>query len=160
MTTPNSFSPQRTPTAAAPIEQLFVMHCLKEDSVLGQEGFSVRAASPGASDPAIFEWALKLDYYELPLDMKTGSLLVNQAPRRLARVPGPAGPRRSGPHSLSSPGHRRSIPQLHLADPAASGAIEPRRGRRMGIVRLADHRVHPRRDQGAARRLTACRGAR
>jgi GTPase-associated protein 1, N-terminal domain type 2 len=90
-TTPNSSSLERTQAVAAPIEQLFVMHCLKEDSVLGQEGFSVRAASSGASDPAIFEWALKLDYYELPLDMKSGALLVNQAPRRLARVPGPAG---------------------------------------------------------------------
>ncbi len=91
MATPNTRSLDRSPTAAGPIEQLVVTHCLKEDSVLGQEGFSVRAASPGARDPAIMEWALKLDYYELPLDMKTGALLVNQAPRRLARVPGPAG---------------------------------------------------------------------
>ncbi len=91
MTTPLSKSLERTPVMPGPIEQLYVMHCLKEDSVLGQEGFSVRAASPGATDPAIFEWALKLDYYELPLDMKSGALLVNQAPRRLARVPGPPG---------------------------------------------------------------------
>ena len=90
-TTPKYSSQERTPGAAVPIEQLYVMHCLKEDSVLGQEGFSVRAASSGASESAIFEWALKLDYYELPLDMKSGALLVNQAPRRLARVPGPAG---------------------------------------------------------------------
>ena len=67
------------------------MHCLKEDSVLGREGFSVRAASPGASDPSTLDWALKLDTYELPLDMKSGPLLANQAPRRLARVPGPPG---------------------------------------------------------------------
>ncbi len=91
MATPNTRSLDRSPTAAGPIEQLVVTHCLKEDSVLGQEGFSVRAASPGARDPAMMEWALKLDYYELPLDMKTGALLVNQAPRRLARVPGPGG---------------------------------------------------------------------
>jgi GTPase-associated protein 1, N-terminal domain type 2 len=91
MPTPSSKSPERTPVIEGPIEQLYVMHCLKEDSVLGQEGFSVRAASPGANDPAIFEWALRLDYYELPLDMKTGALLMNQAPRRLARVPGPPG---------------------------------------------------------------------
>ena len=71
MTTPSSKSLERTPVIAGPIEQLYVMHCLKEDSVLGQEGFSVRAASPGASDPAILEWALRLDYYELPLDMKS-----------------------------------------------------------------------------------------
>ncbi len=91
MTTSSSKSLERTPVIAGPIEQLYVMHCLKEDSVLGQEGFSVRAASPGANDAAILEWALRLDYYELPLDMKSGALLVNQAPRRLARVPGPPG---------------------------------------------------------------------
>jgi WD40 repeat protein len=76
---------------AGPIEQLLVMHCLKEDSVMGREGFSVRAASPGATDPATLDWALRLDAYELPLDMKSGALLANQAPRRLARVPGPPG---------------------------------------------------------------------
>src|SRR5580704_17382614 len=75
-----------------PIEQLLVMHCHKEDSVLGREGFSVRAASPGANDPATFDWALGLESYELPRDMKSGLLLANQAPRRLAMVPGP--PRR------------------------------------------------------------------
>ena len=91
MTTNNPFELERSPAAASPIEQLIVMHCLKDDSVLGREGFSVRAASPGASDSSTLDWALKLDSYELPLDMKTGSLLVNQAPRRLARVPGPPG---------------------------------------------------------------------
>ena len=60
------------------------MHCLKEDSVLGREGFSVRAASPAASDPATLDWAMGLESYELPRDMKSGQLLANQAPRRLA----------------------------------------------------------------------------
>ena len=87
----NSSTAAGEPSPAMPIEQLLVMHCLKEDSVLGREGFSVRAASPGATDPATLDWALRLDSYELPLDMKSGMLLSNQAPRRLALVPGPSG---------------------------------------------------------------------
>ena len=79
------------PSPARPIEQLLVMHCLKEDSVLGREGFSVRAASPGAGDRATLDWAMRLDAYELPLDMKSGTLLTNQAPRRLSLIPGPTG---------------------------------------------------------------------
>ncbi len=81
----------RGPSPGRPIEQLLVMHCLKEDSVLGREGFSVRAASPGASDRDTLDWAMRLDPYQLPLDMKSGMLLANQAPRRLAMVPGPSG---------------------------------------------------------------------
>ncbi len=97
---------------AGPVEQLLVMHCLKEDSVIGREGFSVRAASPGASDPATLDWALKLDAYELPLDMKSGTLLANQAPRRLARVPGP----RAGSRSSTRP----ICPRTRSAAPTAS----------------------------------------
>jgi WD40 repeat protein len=91
MATAYSSNSQRPPDESGPIEQLLVMHCLKEDSVLGREGFGVRAASPGAADPQTLEWAHKLEQYELPLDMKTGALLSNQAPRRLALVPGPLG---------------------------------------------------------------------
>ena len=91
MATPNPSPAPVGSLPAGPIEQLLVMHCLKEDSVMGREGFSVRAASPGATDPATLDWALRLDSYELPLDMKSGTLLANQAPRRLARVSGPPG---------------------------------------------------------------------
>ncbi len=79
------------PSPARPIEQLLVMHCLKEDNVLGRDGFGVRAVSPGAGDRATLDWAMRLDAYELPLDMKSGTLLTNQAPRRLSLVPGPSG---------------------------------------------------------------------
>ena len=136
----------KRPAAAdrtGPIEQLLVMHCLKEDSVLGREGFSVRAASPGATDQATFDWALRLESYELPLDMKSGPLLPNQAPRRLALVPGPPG-RVALVHTAYLPrGYRRAIPQLHLADPPASRAGNLAGRRHLGLVRLAD-REYPR----------------
>ena len=74
-----------------PFEQVLVTHCLKKDSVLGQDGYSVRAASPGANDPETLDWAFKLDAYELPFDMKSGMQDANQAPRRLALVPAPKG---------------------------------------------------------------------
>src|SRR5438093_7591470 len=70
-------------------EQILVMHCLKEDSLLGQPGFSVRAASN--PDSTLNNWALGLDHYELPLDMRSGGLLLAQAPRRLATIPVPGG---------------------------------------------------------------------
>src|SRR4051812_27342542 len=81
-------APDGVASPAAP-EQFLVMHCHKEDSLLGREGFSVRAAS--TTDPALLDWAQKLDPYELPHDMKSGTLLPNQTPRRLARVPAPGG---------------------------------------------------------------------
>ena len=71
--------------AAPAAEQILVMHCLREDSLLGREGFSVRAASNRESP--LLEWALAIDHYELPLDLKSRTLLLNQTPRRLALVP-------------------------------------------------------------------------
>jgi hypothetical protein len=79
----------RSPTG--PVEQLLVMHCLKEDSVLRRVGFSVRAASAGAKDTTTLEWAEKLSPYELPLNMKGSTLLPDQAPRRLSLLRDPQG---------------------------------------------------------------------
>lgn len=71
--------------SAVAAEQLVVTHCLKEDSVLGRAGYSVRATS--TQDVETLEWALRLEPYELPLDVKNGAVLLSQTPRRLARVP-------------------------------------------------------------------------
>ena len=73
-------------------EHILVMHCLREDSLLGQEGCTVRASSTG--DSSLQQWALAVDHYELPFDLRSGSLLSTQSPRRLALMPAPGG--RSG----------------------------------------------------------------
>jgi GTPase-associated protein 1, N-terminal domain type 2 len=85
-----SYSPIGTGTpGAASAEQVLVMHCLKEDSIEGRDGYSLRAASTFDAD--LKKWAASLKHYELPLDMKSGSLLLTQTPRRLAFLRGPEG---------------------------------------------------------------------
>ena len=109
-------------------EQIYVTHCLREDSLLGREGFSARAAS--SSDTNLLHWALALDAYELPFDMKSGSLLLSQTPRRLAMVPAPgdrvglvhsaylAEDTRGRPHSYMS--HALVYQELGVLEAAAS----------------------------------------
>jgi hypothetical protein len=65
-------------------EQLYVTHCTRQDSVLGQEGFGVRAAS--SADPALLRFALELPAHELPAEMWSQRPTAAQAPRRLARI--------------------------------------------------------------------------
>ena len=67
-------------------EQILVMHCLREDSLLGREGFSVRAASNRES--TLLEWALAIDHYELPARLEEPHVTAEpETPRRLALVP-------------------------------------------------------------------------
>ena len=87
-TYPDPTAPNGGATANA-AEQILVMHCLREDSLLGQEGYSVRASSTG--DQGLLQWALAVDHYELPFDLRSGPLMPHQAPRRLAFAPVPGG---------------------------------------------------------------------
>ncbi len=64
------------------IEQVFVTHCLKAESVLRQAGYSVRAAS--TDDEKLLRVALDLPGLQVPLSTGATPLDVDQAPRRLA----------------------------------------------------------------------------
>src|ERR1043165_1092555 len=68
-------------------EQVFVTHCLQNDSVKNQAGFSIRAAS--TDDSELLKFAADYPAYELPLEMWANDPKPAQAPRRLAMVPGP-----------------------------------------------------------------------
>lgn len=78
------------PAAARPARhQFYVTHCAKADSVLNNPGWSVRAAS--AADPELAKQALACPPYELPTDLWKDRPTRDDAPRRLARLKGPAG---------------------------------------------------------------------
>src|SRR3954454_8964719 len=68
-------------------EQIYVTHCLKEDSVHGKAGFSVRASS--TNDQTLLRVALDYPMYELPVTMWSRSPQPDQAPRRLPLVAAP-----------------------------------------------------------------------
>jgi GTPase-associated protein 1, N-terminal domain type 2 len=97
---------------AAPLvaDQILVTHCLKEDSVLGQGGFSVRAAS--TSGASLLTWARQLDPYELPVEMQRGLVRISETPRRLALVPAP-GNRMALVHTAYLPGDTCTPPRPH-----------------------------------------------
>src|SRR5262249_38390115 len=95
-------SPPRS-ASGSPVEaeQILVTHCVKEDSVFGAEGFSVRAAS--TKDRNLLNWALSLEHYELPSDMPSGTVIVSQTPRRLALKTQAPGGRMALVHSAYLP---------------------------------------------------------
>ena len=67
--------------------QIYFTHCLLEDSVKHQAGFSIRATS--TKDAELLQFASEYPAYELPIDMWNLNPTPAQAPRRLAFVPGP-----------------------------------------------------------------------
>ena len=73
----------------APGDQFYVTHCTSADSVLGDPGYAVRAASAPAREA--LDAALRYPPYELPIDLWTEQTPVPAAPRRLARTSHPAG---------------------------------------------------------------------
>jgi GTPase-associated protein 1, N-terminal domain type 2 len=92
-------------------DQILLTHCSREDAVLGQGGFGVRAAS--TSDPELLKWALRdLCRYELPFDMQRGRVMISQTPRQLALVPAP-GNRMALVHSSYLPGDSCVPPRPH-----------------------------------------------
>ena len=76
-----------TKTAAPARHQLYYTHCAVADSVFGHPGFAVRAAS----DPAVAKHAQDVLAYVPPVDLSSDQTTPERAPRRLARIPGPAG---------------------------------------------------------------------
>ena len=126
MSSPSNPTSRNGGTQRAAAEHILVLHCLREDSLLGQEGFSVRASSTG--DASLQQWALAVDHYELPFDLRSGTLLSTQAPRRLALMPAPGGrtglvhssylkeDTRGRPHSFMS--HMLIYPRLDTATAA------------------------------------------
>jgi hypothetical protein len=74
-------------------DQIIVTHCLKQQSVLSEAGYSIRATSlPGiASDQAMKRFALDFPSLRLPVDMRGSALDPARAPRSLALVPAPGG---------------------------------------------------------------------
>jgi hypothetical protein len=78
--------PQIATAVSTPIQQICITHCLREEGVYRQAGFTVRAAS--TLDPLLLRFAMEYPSYELPAGMTGEKQLA--APRRLAlvRIPG------------------------------------------------------------------------
>ena len=70
--------------AVAMCDQFYVTHCAPADSVRGDAGYAVRAASVG--DPAALDAAFHYPPYELPFDLWKDRPPASAAPRRLART--------------------------------------------------------------------------
>ncbi len=92
---------QSTRIGLSPLEQICITHCLRDEGLYKQAGFTVRAAS--TFDPLLLRFALEYPSYELPAGM-TGDDL-SAAPRRLALVRIPGG-QRALIHSVHVPKER------------------------------------------------------
>jgi hypothetical protein len=68
-------------------DQVYVTHCLQNDSLKNQTGFGVRAAS--TEDPELLKFAVEFPAYQLPMDMWANEPSPAKTPRRLALVSGP-----------------------------------------------------------------------
>ncbi len=78
--------PQSTRAIPTPIQQICITHCLREEGLYRQAGFTIRATS--TLDPLFLRFALEYPAYELPAGMTNEQ--ASLAPRRLAlvRIPG------------------------------------------------------------------------
>jgi hypothetical protein len=78
--------PQPSQEAPIPLQQTCITHCLREEGLYKQAGFTVRATS--TLDPLLLRFALEYPSYELPAGMAGEK--QSWAPRRLAlvRIPG------------------------------------------------------------------------
>lgn len=78
--------PQTLRTIPTPLQQICITHCLREEGIYLQAGFTVRATS--TLDPLLLRFALEYPAYEVPVGMKAEQAPL--APRRLAlvRIPG------------------------------------------------------------------------
>jgi hypothetical protein len=72
-----------------PAEQLYVTHCLHDEGVYRQAGFTIRACS--TNDLLIHRFLLEYPTYELPRGLDNGDIRPEDTPRRLARVRIPGG---------------------------------------------------------------------
>src|SRR4051812_14681386 len=106
-----SFPGKGSSTTRVVGEQFLVSHCLKKDSVVGQGGFSIRAAS--TTDRTLLNWVQRqFAHYELPVTMQRGRVTISQTPRRLALVPAPGG-RTALVHSSYLSGDSCTPPRPH-----------------------------------------------
>jgi hypothetical protein len=88
MTVASTVAGQRPGAVSSP-QQVYFTHCRPEDSVTGQAGYSIRAAS--TRDAELLRFITASFSYELPLDMVRGAIGPGMAPTRLARVMAPGG---------------------------------------------------------------------
>jgi hypothetical protein len=76
-------------TIAAPIQQVYVTHCLYDEGLQRKAGFGIRACS--TSDPLLLRFCSEYPDYQTPSDLPNGELSPATAPRRLALVRMPGG---------------------------------------------------------------------
>jgi hypothetical protein len=91
--------PQSADAASSLLQQMCITHCLREEGLYRQAGFTIRATS--TLDPLLLRYALEYPSYELPVGMAGDKL--SATPRRLAlvRIPG---------------GHSALIHSVHVPD--------------------------------------------
>jgi hypothetical protein len=80
----------RSETAGSllPAHQIYLTHCLHDEGLYRQAGFTVRASS--THDPLLLRFALEYPSYEIPAGTPADALTPQATPRRLAlvRIPG------------------------------------------------------------------------
>ncbi len=91
MLTIPSRQPSPVPATAARIHQLYITHCLYDEGIFRQAGFAPRASS--TRDPLPLRFAQEYPAYELPGGTSASEDALAAAPRRLALVRLPGGPK-------------------------------------------------------------------
>jgi hypothetical protein len=82
------------------IQQIYITHCLYNEGLYRQAGFSVRACS--TQEPLLLRFAVESPPHELPAGLQGGKVSAAAAPRRLALVRIPGG-QRALIHSVGLP---------------------------------------------------------
>jgi hypothetical protein len=116
-------SPEKTAALATaePVHQLYVTHCLYDEGVTRQAGFTVRATS--TRDPLLLRFAQDYPHYELPAGLQPTDDL--SAPRRLALVRIPGGPK-ALIHSVPLLGARHGRTNNFFSHVLIGSSLEPR----------------------------------
>jgi len=105
------------------IDQLQVTHCLYDEGVFRQAGFTIRAAS--TRDPLLLRFAQEYPFYRSPLGMKEGQASASAAPRRLALVRIPGG-RSALVHSVPLMDDGRGRPNNFVSHILVHSSLHPR----------------------------------
>jgi hypothetical protein len=106
---------------AAP-HQIYLTHCLHDEGVYRQAGFTIRACS--TLDPLPLRFALEYPSYEVPAALRAGKFAPGETPRRLALVRIPGG-QNALIHSVHMPEEERGRANNFFSHVLVAPSIRP-----------------------------------